>query len=67
MNETRAPIANPHNSAQLGSTPYHSQFPPELHLGRCGSAEIRRDKQTDRHTDGPDHYALRVVYDSRET
>jgi len=29
-NETRSPIANPLNSAQLGGIPYHS---PELHLG----------------------------------
>jgi len=65
--ETRAPIANPPNSAQLGGTPYHS---PELHPGLCSSVGMRRgtetDKQTDRHTDGRDQYTFRVVYDSRE-
>ena len=46
-NETRAPIANPPNSAQLEGTPYHS---PKLHLGPCSSVGMRRvtDGQTDR-------------------
>jgi len=33
-NETRAPIANPPNSAQLEGTQYHS---PNLHPGLCSS------------------------------
>ena len=42
---TRAPIANPPNSAQLEGTPYHS---PKLHRGSCSSVGI--EGQTDRHT-----------------
>jgi len=45
-NETRTPIANPPNTAQLEGTPYHS---PKLHPGPCSSVGIRR--RTDRHTD----------------
>jgi len=43
-NATRAPIANPPNSAQLGGIPYHS---PKLHPGPCNSVGM----QTDTHTD----------------
>jgi len=42
-NETRAPIANRPNSAQLGGTPYHS---PNLHLGPCSSVGMRRGTDT---------------------
>ena len=45
-NETRAPIANPPNSAQPEGTPYHS---PKLHPGSCTSVGMQR--RTDRHTD----------------
>jgi len=47
---TRAPIANPPNSAQLGGIPYHS---PKLHPGPCNSVGLRprTDTQTDRQTD----------------
>jgi len=40
-NETRAPIANPPNSAQLEGTPHHS---PKLHPGpcTCGSVGMRQ-------------------------
>jgi len=64
-NETRAPIANPLNSAQLEGTPYHF---PNLHPGPCSSVGMRRgtETQTDRHTDARDHYTCHVVYDSRE-
>jgi len=41
-NETRAPIANPPNGAQLVSSPYHSPGP-------CSSVDVR--PRTDRHTD----------------
>jgi len=43
-NETRAPIANPPNSAQLEGTTYHS---PKLHPGPCSSTGmwLRTDTQ----------------------
>jgi len=41
-NETRTPIANPPNSAQLEGNPYHSS---KLHLGLSGNAV--QDRQTD--------------------
>ena len=52
-NETRAPIANPPNSAQPKGTSYHS---PKLYPGLCSSVGMRRgvDRQTDRQTDGRD-------------
>jgi len=68
-NETRAPIANPPNNAQLGGNPYHS---PKLHPGPCSSVDVRprtdthTDIQTDRQTDTGDHNIYHVVYDSRE-
>jgi len=37
-NATRAPIANPPNSAQLGGSLYHA---PKLHLGPCSNVGIR--------------------------
>jgi len=40
-NETRAPIANLPNSAQVQGTPYHS---PKLHLGAC----VAQDRHTHR-------------------
>jgi len=51
-NETRAPIANLPNSAQLEGTPYHSPSYIWVRalLWECG------DGQTDRHTDGCGHY-----------
>ena len=49
-NETHAPIANPPNTAQQQSTPYHSS---NLHLGPCSSMGMRRE--TDRHTDTQTH------------
>jgi len=45
-NATRAPIANPHNSAQLGGIPYHS---PKLHPGPCNSVGMRPRTDTHRH------------------
>jgi len=47
--ETRAPIANPPNSAQLGDIPYHS---PKLHPVPCNSVGIlpRTDTQTHKQT-----------------
>ena len=68
-NETRAPIENPPNSAQLGASPYHS---PKLYPGPCSSVDVRprtdrqADRQTETHTDAGDHNTFRVVYDSRE-
>ena len=48
-NATRAPIANPPNSAQLGGIPYHSG---KLHPGPCNSVGMRlgTDRQTHRRT-----------------
>jgi len=48
--QTRAPIANPPNSAQLGGIPYHSS---KLHPGPCNSVGMRplTDRHTDTHTD----------------
>jgi len=64
-NATRAPIANPPNSAQLGGIPYDS---PKLYPGPCNSVgkQLRTDRQTDRHTDACDHNTFCVVYDSRK-
>ena len=47
-NATRAPIANPPNSAQLGGSLYHAS---KLHRGPCSSVGVRprTDRQTDRH------------------
>ena len=57
-NETRAPISNPPNSAQLEGTRYHS---PKLHPGPCSNVGMRRG--TDRHTaDGRDQYRFRLGY-----
>jgi len=51
-NATRAPIANPPNSAQLGGIPYHSR---KVHPGPCNSVGMRprtdRHRQTHTHTD----------------
>ena len=48
-NETRAPIENPPNNAQLGGTSYYS---PKLRPGPCSSVGMRRwtDRQTDTQT-----------------
>jgi len=65
-NETRAPIANLPNRAQLGRTIYHS---PNLHPGPCSNVACgdgQTHRQTDRHTDARDHYTFGVVCDSRE-
>jgi len=65
-NATRAPIANPPNSAQVGGSLYHS---PKLHTGPCTSVGMRprtdRHTERDTHTDARDHNTFRVVYDSR--
>jgi len=53
-NETRAPIANPPNSAQLDGTPYHSL---KLHPGPCSSVGMRRgtERQIHRQRDRQTH------------
>jgi len=63
-NETRAPIANPPNSAQLEGTPYH---PPTYVRVRARAVvwECGEDRQT-RQTDGRDHYTFRLGYDSHK-
>jgi len=62
-NATRAPIANPPNSAQVGGSLY---LAPKLHPGPCSSLGVRprTDRHTDRHTDARDHNTFCVVYDS---
>ena len=58
-NETRAPIANLHNSAQLEGTPYH-YF--KLHKGPYSSVGMQwgtKDKQT--YTDGRDQHTYIVL------
>ena len=61
-NATRAPIANPSNSAQLGGSLYHS--PSYIRVRAVVWAYGRG--QTDRHTDVRDHNTFCVVYDSRK-
>jgi len=46
-NETHAPIANPPNRAQLGSTPYHSS---KLLPGPCSSVGMRWGTDIHKHT-----------------
>ena len=60
-NATRAPIANPPNSAQLGGSLYHAS---KLRPGPCSSVGVW--PRTDRHTDARDHNTFCVVYDSRK-
>jgi len=66
-NATRAPIANPPNSAQLGGIPYHS---PKLHLGPCSSVGMRprtaRQTRRQTHRRAWSLYISRRLYDSRE-
>jgi len=60
-NATRAPIANPPNSAQLGGSLSHAS---KLHPGPCSNVGVR--PRTDRHADTRDHNTFCVVYDSRK-
>ena len=69
-NATGAPIANPHNSAQLGGSLYHAPSyirvrAVVLAYGR-GQSDRQTDTQTDKHTDARDHNTFCVVYDSRK-
>ena len=61
-----ATIAYPLNSAQLRGTPtiLQSYIGVRAVVWACG--EEQTDTLTHRHIDGRDHYAFRVVYDSRE-
>ena len=52
---TRAPIANPLNSAQLGGILYHF---PKLHPGPCNSLDMR--PRTDWHTEARDRISRRL-------
>jgi len=56
-NATRASIANPPNSAQLGGIRYHS---PKLHPGPFNNVGMR--PRTDRQTDARDHNTFRFVF-----
>ena len=62
-NATRAPIANPPNSAQLEGSLYHA---PKLHAGPCSSVGVWPQTDTHTHTDARDHNTFCVVYDSRK-
>jgi len=55
-NETRAPTANPPNTAQPWGTPYHT---PKLHPGPCSSVGMR--PQTDTQTDRQTHRQMHVT------
>jgi len=59
-NETRAPIANMSNGAQLEGTPYHS---PSYIRVRAVEWEYGEGHT---HRDARDQYTFRVVYDSRQ-
>jgi len=61
INATRAPIANPPNSAQLGRTP--TILPS--YMRECAWV-CYANRQTHRQTDVRDHYTFRVVYDSTQ-
>ena len=65
-NASRAPIANPPNSAQLGGIPYHSTSYIRVRaiMWTCGRGQTHR--HTDRHADARDHNTFLVVFDSRE-
>ena len=56
-NEIHTPIANPPNSAQLQSTPYHF---PKLHPGPCSSVGMRR--RTARHTHTGTHMHVTITH-----
>ena len=55
-NATRAPIANPPNSAQLGGNLYHA---PKLHPGPCSNVGIRPRTITQTHRRAWPQYILR--------
>jgi len=65
-NETRAPIANAPNSAQLEVTPTYIRVRAVVSACGEGQTDTPTDTETHRHIDGSDHYTFRVVYDSRE-
>ena len=62
-NATRALIANPPNSAQLGGSLCHA---PKLHPGPCSSVGVRPRTDRHTHTDARDHNTFCVIYDSRK-
>ena len=55
-NETRAPIANPPNTAQLEGTPYHSS---KLHPGPCSRVVWQCGEG---HTDTDTHTAVASIH-----
>jgi len=64
---TRAPIANPPNSAQLGGSLYTT--PPSYIRVRAvvwAYGRGQTDRHTCGHTDARDHNTFCVVYDSRK-
>ena len=61
-NATRAPIANPPNSAQLGGSLYHA---PKLHPGACSSVGVR--PQTDRQRDTDTQTSVTTIHFASST
>jgi len=62
--ETRAPIANLRNSAQLDGTRYHS---PKLHPGPCSGVGMWRGTVWQTDTDGHDQHTFHLGYVSHKT
>ena len=62
-NATRAPMANPPNSAQLEGSLYHA---PSSYIRFRAVVSAYGRGQTHRHTDARDHKTFCVVYDSRK-
>jgi len=65
-NETRVPIANPPNSAQLGTAPTTTSPPSYIRIRAVAWACGRGQTDRHTHTDARDHNTFRVIYDSRE-
>jgi len=64
-NETRAPIANPFNTAQLEGTPiiptsYIRMIRVRAVVWECGEGQT--DRHIDRHTDGRGHFASATTH-----
>jgi len=69
-NATRAPIANPPNSAQLGGSLFYAPSYIRVRAVVWAYGRAQTDRQTHRHThthtDARDHNTFCVVYDSTQ-
>jgi len=65
-NATRARIANPPNSAQLGGNLYHAPSYIRVRAVVWAYGRGQTDRHAHRHTDARDHNKFCVVYDSRK-